>query len=465
MFRDFHKKSIMNTVSKFWNLLVEKPAGILVGVLAILLTTFLAVFLAVMFSENSEEYISCLLGLSEKSEILKFLGIGMGGVLLALQALASHKRASAMEDSAKAQADAVNAQAKAIETTEQGQRQERLKNAIEHLGHGSVSVRLGGAYELFHLAQDTMELRRTVLNILCAHIRWTTGDSKYREVHKLNPSEEIQSLLTLLFVQDHQVFSGLCAYLQGSWLNGSNLEKARLGNAVLPRAYLQNANLGEARLQGANLDFAHMQKAMLYKTRLQEASLIFVSLQEAQIFAYMQGVVLDHARLQGALVGSFLQGSNLSGADLRGADLGKAYLQGVNFDGAYLQGVFLCGAQLQGANLSNVHLQGATSLDRPSGTKFSDHIRNSTGKESDVSEAIFEGGLSRENVNFLVEGLSGEKANKLRGKLEAHVDRQEKRGFLPENSGAIAGFYTEEEAEEWIAEHERFMPDFFSERQ
>ena len=42
-------------------------------------------------------------------------------------------------------------QAQANETTEQGQRQERLKNAIEHLGHESASVRLGGAYELFHL--------------------------------------------------------------------------------------------------------------------------------------------------------------------------------------------------------------------------------------------------------------------------------------------------------------------------
>ena len=40
----------------------------------------------------------------------------------------------------------------------------------------SDSVRLGGAYELFHLAQDTEELRQTVLDILYAHIRRTTGE-------------------------------------------------------------------------------------------------------------------------------------------------------------------------------------------------------------------------------------------------------------------------------------------------
>ena len=94
-----------------------------------------------MSSENPE-WIFNLLGIAEngesKYEALKFLGIGMGGVLVALQALMSYKRAKAMEDTAQAQADAVL-------KTEQGQQQERFRNAIEHLGHEKDSVRLGGA--------------------------------------------------------------------------------------------------------------------------------------------------------------------------------------------------------------------------------------------------------------------------------------------------------------------------------
>ena len=123
----------------------------------------------------------------------------MGGVLLAIQAVLSYIRAKAMEDAANAQAGATEQQAKANENAERGLRQERLKNAIEHLGHGSDSVRLGGAYELFHLAQETENLRQTALDILCAHIRRTTGETVYREKHESKPSEEIQSLLTLLF--------------------------------------------------------------------------------------------------------------------------------------------------------------------------------------------------------------------------------------------------------------------------
>ncbi len=169
---------------------LNKLVGILVGVLALLLALFLAVGFSVC-----PQWILTFLGVSAKYEALKFLGIGMGGVLVALQALASYRRAKAMEDAANAQAGATAEQAKANQNIEQGQRQERLKNAIEHLGHASDSVRLGGAYELFHLARDTEELRRTVLDILCAHIRRTTGEDKYREEHKSKSSEEIQSLL------------------------------------------------------------------------------------------------------------------------------------------------------------------------------------------------------------------------------------------------------------------------------
>ena len=251
-------------------------------VLIVLLILLVVVFVVVMSSENPE-WIFSLLGIAEngesKYEALKFLGIGMGGVLVALQALMSYKRAKAMGDTAQAQADAANAQARATEEqakanqhTERGQQQERFRNAIEHLGHESDSVRLGGAYELFHLAQDTEDLRQTVLDILCAHIRRTTSEDEYQKKHKVpedvdpeevedvsKPSEEVQSLLNLLFVQDHDVFKGLRADLGGSWMSGADLRTARLESAVLVGVDLQEANLTRANLQGANLDGAQLQ--------------------------------------------------------------------------------------------------------------------------------------------------------------------------------------------------------------
>ena len=168
------------------------------------------------------QFVAQLLGVSEQNEnskysVLRVLGFGMGGILLALQALIANRRAKAMQETAKAQV-------KANEHTERGQQQERLKNAIEHLGNASESMRLGGTYELFHLAKDNPGLSQTLLDILCAHIRTKTGEPIYQENHQYQckPSVEIQSILSLLFRENPEVF-GDRVDLKESWLKGADL--------------------------------------------------------------------------------------------------------------------------------------------------------------------------------------------------------------------------------------------------
>ena len=103
----------MNFVSK----IKENPLLIFQAILIVLLIVLAIGFVVVMVSENPEWSFK-LFGVSLKMEnqnieALKFLGIGMGGILVALQALASYRRAKAMEDTAKTQVDAANAQADA----------------------------------------------------------------------------------------------------------------------------------------------------------------------------------------------------------------------------------------------------------------------------------------------------------------------------------------------------------------
>ena len=396
----------------------------LLSFLIFLLIVAFVAFVGVLFFDCVKNCVSGLVGLTAKNKILTFLGIGMGGILVALQALASHRRAKAMEDASNAQADAAKAQARANENTEQGLRQERLKNAIEHLGYEKDIVRMGGAYELFHLAKDAKEdakdLRQTVLDILCAHIRWTTGRSEYRKANKSKPSEEVQSILRLLFVQEHTVFEGLRIDLQGSWLNGANLSRARLEEAILRNVHLRGSNLEESHLEGSIL-----------------------------IDAQLQGVSLVEAHLQMArLDKAYLQGSNLWNTRLQ-----RAFLYGV-----HLQGSILIRTQLQDAFFDRTHLEGVTSANKPLSISFEDHIQEQIDREADLYGAIFAGGLSRDGVDSLVEGLSDEKANELREKLEPHIGIPES-NELPEDSGAIIGTYTEEEAEKWIAEYEEAMSE------
>ena len=413
---------------------------ILQNILIVVLVLLLSIFLGIVVSDSFADFMYKHLTGGNRYYALQFLGIGMGGILVALQALMSYKRAKALEDAATAQAEAAKAHAKATEeqakanqNTEKGQRQERLKNAIEHLGHDKDSVRLGGAYELFHLAQDTEDLRQTILDIFCAHIRRTTGETEYREKYKSKPSEEIQSLLTLLFVQEHRAFKGLRINLQGSWLNGADLERARLVRAVLTRAHLQRAALSDANLQGTNLGGAHLQEARLWKASLQGADLEWACLQEAH----------------------FLK------ACLQGVNLYRAHLQGASLQAVGLQGAFLGGVGLQEASLQDVQLQGVRSRaeDRPHPVSFAEHMRKHIGQESDLCRVTFEGGLNSKKVGFLVEDLlSSEEANELREMLRPHVD-QPPSHELPENSDAITGAYTAEEAEQWIAEYNEAMSE------
>ena len=417
---------------KLFSKIRDNLFSIFQAALIVLLVVLVIVFAVVMIPD-CPKWIFNLLGIAgteePKYEALKFLGIGMGGILIALQALMSYKRAKAMEQTAEAQADAAKAQADAVSKTEQGQRQDRLKNAIEHLGHESDSVRLGGAYELFHLAEDTEDLSQTVLDILCAHIRRTTGESEYREKHKSKPSEEIQSLLTLLFVQKHGVFTDLSVDLQGSWLNGAELSEADLRWARLSRAHLQGTSLSEA----------HLQEASFFQAR-------------------MQGAYLVRARLDGArLYDAQLQGANLGVAWLRGADLWDAQLQGVNLATAQLQGAILGGVGLQGAYLADAQMHGV-GCEEDISDSFEQHMRQSIGQESDLSWVIFAGGLSEDDVDSLVKDLPDAQKKELREKLTPHIGKPESKK-LPEDSGAITGSYTEEEAKKWIAEYEKAMSE------
>ncbi len=424
----------MNLVSK----IKENPLLIFQVILIVLLILLAIVFVVVMCFEDPKRIFK-LLGVSEKDqpkyEALKFLGIGMGGILIALQALMSYKRAKAMEDTAS--------------HTEQGLRQERLKNAIEHLGHEKDSVRLGGAYELFHLAEDNKDLRKTAFDMLCLHIRQTTGEKEYQKKHQSKPSEEVQSLLTLMFVQEHEVFKGFRINLQGSWLNGANLREARLQRAILTGAYLRKTKLDRAHLQRANLVEAHLEKASLSEAYLQEADLFEVRLQEAY---------LKQARLQGAcLMAGSLQAANLDNAYLQGADLRDVRLQEAYLPGVRLQGTRLSFVYLSGATLSGAKLQGAGGQSWTASTPFACRIRKSINKESDVSRLVF-GVIEQEGVDSVFEGVSDEKKKLIRESQRSHIGKPMSYG-LPEDSGAIIGVYTKEEAEEWIAEYEKAMSE------
>ena len=229
-------------------------------------------------------------------EMAKFAAYLVGGGLLVWQVRASSQRAKAAEDTATAMQKTAN-------LTEKGNIAERFKNAIEHLGHASPSIRLGGIYALHHIAQDVEEYRERIFEILCAYIRETTTQEGYKPKNipiggknsevLFQPSIEIQSILKLLFrkLLWNKPYDGFYANLEHANLAGSMLREANLQNAILFFINLEDAILDHANLQGAFLNFSNLQGARLYNTNLQGARLYNTNLEGAQ---------LNNSNLEGA---------------------------------------------------------------------------------------------------------------------------------------------------------------------
>ena len=174
--------------------------------------------------------------------------------------------------------------------------------------------------------------------------------------------------------------------------------------------------------------------------------------------AQLHGARLLGARLHGAdLLGAQLHGALLLLARLYGADLRGAQLYGANLREAQLHGALLLEAQLHGTNLRGARLHGASSIyPGELDESFEAFINEQIGKQSDLSGSTFAGLLTPGDVASIGKGLPDEKAMKLRANLEAHIGRPESHE-LPENSGAIIGAYTKEEADQWIAEYKKAL--------
>jgi uncharacterized protein YjbI with pentapeptide repeats len=139
--------------------------------------------------------------------------------------------------------------------------------------------------------------------------------------------------------------------LRGANLAGALLRRADLRGADLGDAILRNADLKEAILQGVKLDRLDMSGADLREVDFLDVSLEGTDLRKA----FLCDAVLNEKTLKD----KGLHHANLNRADLRGADLRGTILRGADLSQADLQRADLSGADLRWANLSGANLNDA----------------------------------------------------------------------------------------------------------
>ena len=341
----------MNKIKSFF----QHPDFVFWGaaVLWVMLVIIFIVFLGVIFIESISTTVSSQLDIKNKSETLKFIGLGMSGILAAIGAVAINRRATA-------QVKNVEAQVENNRLIEKGHIDDRFKSATENLGSEHPAGRISAFYQFYYLAKDNENdnLRENILDILCAHIRNITSEESYKEERgKEKPTEECQILLNILFKSnDKSVFGTFSANLKETYLVKANLAEANLEGANFERANLMEAKMFNANLSRANFCEANLMKVDIGDTNLSGANLESANLEEANIFRGN----LSYAKLMLATINlAELASANLSRADLSYAKLMKANLSGANLLEANLSNTKLLGTHLSSANLSNANLSDA----------------------------------------------------------------------------------------------------------
>ena len=307
--------------------------------LSVALLGMLWLMISVMLDSDIKADFMGYTGYSEKDkpELIKLIGLGMSGIIATLGVVGLLRRAASLDEQNK--------------LAEKGHIHERFKAATEHIGNEkSVSARIASFNEFYHIAEIELDLRKTIFDILCAHLRQTTKDEYYK--NNIKPTEEVQSLLDILFKPKNKnilIFSGLEA----------NLAEVNLQDANLEYAKMKGVNLQDANLEDANLEYANLPGANLPGADLPGANLLYANLE----YANLSGANLQNADLQGAnLQGVNLQNTNLQNVDMLDANLRNANLQGANLQDADLQNADLPGAYLRGADLRGAQVNEKTRL-------------------------------------------------------------------------------------------------------
>ena len=284
-----------------------------------------------------------------------------------------------------------------VDTAQRGLLNERYQKGAEMLGNAVLSVRLGGIYALWNLAEEhPKQYHVRVMLLFCAFVRSPPGDRRlgveqvgagpeirqgmWQDTEAITEIIQCRSVAAVAIEQE----AGFVLDLRGAnptmaWFMGADM-----AGAYFHWAKLSNANFDDANLSGAHFDFADLSGATFFRANLTgvgllSADLSGASLQDARLSwasghrADLSQTNLERADLsdgvfqEAKLKRAVLHRANLSstgflGAALSGAKLTEADLSGAHFLDACLDGADLSGANLSGTQFSNSGFRPATGL-------------------------------------------------------------------------------------------------------
>ena len=362
-----------------------------------------------------------------KQPTLKFIGWLISGCIALIATILINRRADAQAEAAKAQVDS-------NELTRQRQSEELFNWAASHLVNDRAEARIVAFYELHSLARGVEHLRKRVLEVLCAHLRQITTAQGYAGIGK--PTEEVQTLLDMLFKSDGYIFQGLKANLRRVNLVGANLALAHMPNTDFTNACLIGANMRSAKLHNCNFASAKMHGVYLAGAELLFAMFVNTKLYGSELYS------------------TNFQCANFIDTDFRGSCCGHARFS--HIFGTQIQGsiTFIPSGSL------GMYMGGVSNDNHED---FQSVIEKHIGKKGRTQEIMFDGcakNMKHEfkkdmecHAKFLEKNVSSECAQKYLERIGPYME-EGKTGLRPNIDTSP---YTKEDANEWIQEYNQKM--------
>jgi len=251
-----------------------------------------------------------------------------------------------------------------IELQKKSERDAQFAKGIELLGNSNSSISYGGAIILIDLVKNYKdEYREIVFDVLCSHIRNITSKEEYQKKYKKKPSNEIQRIAYFLFTKkltDNYLFQGLKGDLSYSYLNGIDLNGAKLIQCNLNYSYLKGAMLVYANLEFSffietHFDNAWMQDSNLRASNAPNAFFIGTKLQDAK----MECIIANGAKFTNAILfNTHLDCALLQFAEFNGEQLSYSSFLGSFLDSSeFIETIKINTCHFGGADLRNMKIK------------------------------------------------------------------------------------------------------------
>jgi uncharacterized protein YjbI with pentapeptide repeats len=300
--------------------------------------------------------------LSEVVRNLGLLAIGVVGLVFGIwRAWTAHLQTISAQD----QATTAIRQA---EIAEQGHITDRFNKAVEQLGSPEQTIRIGGIYALWRIANDSPDRdQRPIWNILCAFVR----QPSYPHIAQISEEDneinnmlrdDVQTILNLMGSEEAATSRANKAYemdltgaeLSKGILNRGNFSGGNFTRANLSGSTLINANLSRTLLTEANFSDTKMAAAILI-----EAFGVKVDFSDSDIsFADISNAQFVRANFKS----TDLAETNFFQAQMNSSDFSDANMYGSNLTNSDFFRVNFAETDLFNANLSNTNLAKARNL-------------------------------------------------------------------------------------------------------